>query len=419
MRIAAIGVTVEAMEDSREASYGKYCRGMDSKCLRRKSVTVRTLFLAGLIALQVPVASRSEPLGNVANLGISNVFLIMLENHDWSTISGSPNCPFINKTLLPRASLANQYFTPPDNHPSEPNYIWLVSGTNFGIRDDHSPATNQKNTTNHLAYLLDQAGVSWRTYQEDITGTDIPLVNHYPYAVRHNPFMFFKNITTNLSYVTNHVRPFSELSGDLADNSVAHFNFISPNVTNDMHDGVGGISSRILGDSWLSRHVPAILKSAAFTNGGVLFIAWDEGSLGTSTGESDGPLGLIVLSPMAKGRGYISSLHYTHSSTLRTFQDILGVHPYLGDARNATDLSDLFFSLPRITDVVLSPTGGYGVSSRDAWIGRTHHLQFSEDLAPDSWHTVVTQVATQSTLQFTTPVFPEQTMGFYRLLVDP
>ena len=402
-----------------DSAFGNCAGNTKSKRLRRRLAAGAWLLVACLVAFQLPLRARGESLGNFANLGISNVFLIMMENHDWSTISGSPNCPFINSTLLPKASLATQYFTPPDNHPSEPNYIWLVSGTNFGIRDDHSPATNQRNTTNHLAYLLDRAGVSWRTYQEDISGRDIPLVNNYPYAVRHNPFMFFKNITTNLSYVTNHVRPFNELSGDLSDNSVAHFNFISPNVTNDMHDSVGGISTRILGDAWLSRHVPEILKSSAFTNGGVLFIAWDEGSLGTATGESDGPLGLIVLSPMAKGRGYISTLHYTHSSTLRTFQDILGVRPYLGDAKNATDLSDLFFSPPRITGVAFAPTGGYGISAGNAWIGRTHHLQFSGDLALDFWQTITTQVATKSTLQFTTPALPEQAMGFYRLLVQP
>src|ERR1700733_11582766 len=33
--------------------------------------------------------------------GIQTVFLIMLENHSWSTISTSDNAPYINKTLIP------------------------------------------------------------------------------------------------------------------------------------------------------------------------------------------------------------------------------------------------------------------------------------------------------------------------------
>ena len=42
--------------------------------------------------------------------------------------------------------------------------------------------------------------------------------------------------------------------------------------------------------------------------------------------------------------GYAGAVHYTHSSTLRTLQEIFGVTPFLADAANATDLSDLFLA---------------------------------------------------------------------------
>jgi len=35
-------------------------------------------------------------------------------------------------------------------------------------------------------------------------------------------------------------------------------------------------------------------------------------------------------------------LNYSHSSDLRTWQNVFHVGPYLGDAANAVDLSDLF-----------------------------------------------------------------------------
>jgi hypothetical protein len=35
-------------------------------------------------------------------------------------------------------------------------------------------------------------------------------------------------------------------------------------------------------------------------------------------------------------------VNFTHSSDLRTWQNVFHVGPYLGDAANATDLSDLF-----------------------------------------------------------------------------
>src|SRR4051812_880364 len=255
--------------------------------------------------------------------GIKTVFIIMMENHDWSTILGSPNCPYINNTLLPQASYCSQYTTPPGNHPSEPNYLWLVAGTSFGIQNDNPPSVNHLSSTNNLFTQLDRAGITWKTYQEDISGTNIPEVNNGEYAVRHNPFVFFDSVRTNLSYCTSHVRPYTELGPDLSNNAVSRFNFITPNVTNDMHDlAPGGVSTRIQGDNWLAREVPKILGSQAYSNGGALFITWDEGA-----GTSDGPIGMIVLSGRAKGGGFISAAPRDHSSTLRTFQNIFGLRP--------------------------------------------------------------------------------------------
>src|SRR5262249_9698753 len=90
------------------------------------------------------------------------------------------------------------------------------------------------------------------------------------------------------------------------------------------------------GDNWLAANVPMILNSAAYQNNGLLIITWDE------AGSGDGPIGLIVLSPLGKGGGFNNWLPSTPSSTLRTFEKIFGVTPFLGDAANALDLSDLF-----------------------------------------------------------------------------
>ena len=109
-----------------------------------------------------------------------------------------------------------------------------------------------------------------------------------------------------------------------------------------MHNSVGcdTLDEVKNGDTWLSEQVPMILASSAYQQGGVLFITWDEAD------DDDQPIGMIVLSPLAKGDGYTNSIHYTHSSTLRTVQEIFNITPFLGDAANATDLSDLFTKFP-------------------------------------------------------------------------
>lgn len=122
----------------------------------------------------------------------------------------------------------------------------------------------------------------------------------------------------------------------------ARYNFIIPNLCHDMHDSLGCPSSDSVksGDTWLAHEAPKILDSEAYKQGGGLFISWDEGEGG------DGPIGMIVLSPHAKGAGYSNTIRYTHSSLLRTLQEIFGVGPLLGDAARAQDLRDLFQSFP-------------------------------------------------------------------------
>ena len=146
------------------------------------------------------------------------------------------------------------------------------------------------------------------------------------YAVKHNPFVYFDDVTDGgnpaSAHCIAHVRPYSQFESDLQQNQVARYNFITPNLCHDMHD-----CSVATGDAWLSIEVPKILGSAAYQHG-VLFITFDESETG------DGPIALMALSPFAKP-GYSNSLSYTHSSALRTLQDIFGVRPLLGDAVNA------------------------------------------------------------------------------------
>jgi hypothetical protein len=65
---------------------------------------------------------------------IKTVWVIVMENQNWSSIKGNKSAPYMNQTLLPMASRAEQYFNPPDNHPGLPNYLWIEAGTNFGTR---------------------------------------------------------------------------------------------------------------------------------------------------------------------------------------------------------------------------------------------------------------------------------------------
>ena len=277
---------------------------------------------------------------------IQTVFVVLMENHNWSTIKGNPSAPYINGTLLPMGSHAEGYVNVPGIHPSEPNYLWLEAGTNFGVTNDGAPSSNHQSTKSHLSTQLDAAGISWRAYAEGIDGTSCPLSASGKYAPKHVPFVFFDDVTNGDSKTSAtciaHVRPYDELASDLTHGTVARYNFITPDLCNDMHDSSGCATTNAVknGDTWLSQELPKIFASSAYKKGGAVFVTWDESEGG------DFPIGMIVLSPHAKGHGYSNTIAYSHSSTLRTMQEIFGVGPLLRGAAKATSLGDLFTAYP-------------------------------------------------------------------------
>ncbi|MGA2536377.1 MAG: alkaline phosphatase family protein [Terracidiphilus sp.] len=282
------------------------------------------------------------------------VFLIVMENHNWSGsggVSGSSEAPYINQTLVPMAAVAKEYFNPPGNHPSLPNYLWMEAGQNFGVHADGLPSEYHQSTHAHLSELLQNAGIPWRAYEESISGTVCPLEPEGPvdpegneiYQPRHFPQIFFEDMTNGESltspYCIQHARPFSELPADLKSGNIGRYNFVTPNMCQDGHDPCDGNAIAHI-DTWLKDNLPAILNSAQYKAGQVVvFITADEAENG------DGPIPFLALGEGVK-RGYKNEIYYTHSSLLRTLEEIFKVSPMLGGAATATDLRDLFSVLP-------------------------------------------------------------------------
>jgi len=308
-------------------------------------ILVIILAFVTMPAVRLGSAQSNDSLGASNGLHhIKTVFVIIMENHNWTgagrvnSIRGNPAAPYINYTLIPMASHANNYWNPPHLHPSLPNYIWLEAGSSLGLTGPIvSPEAHRQSTHEHLTYLLEKAGLSWRAYGERLDGRSCPVTRW------HTPFEFFDDVTNNMDpHSANciaHLRPFSEMKDDLENFRSARYNFIEPSLCDDMHNdcGEGQIAG---GDDWLALNVPIILRSTAYRSGGALFIVWDEASVG------DGPIPMIVLSPFAKGNGYSNNIHYTHGSTLRTIQEIFGVGPLMRDAAKEEDLRDLFTTFP-------------------------------------------------------------------------
>src|SRR5205807_6307389 len=256
---------------------------------------------------------------------------------------------------------------------SLPQYLWLESGTNWGVTSDSSdPSAHHFATTNHFVIQLQNAGISWKAYEESITGTTCPTASSGMYAGFHNPFVYFDDIYLDPANCTNHIRPYTELARDLTNNTVARYNFITPNLCDDMHGSAScPPGNRIQqGDTWLSAEIPRIMASQAYRNNGAIIITWDEGTANVA-----GPFATMVLSPWAK-TGYTMSNRLDHTATFRTLQEIFQV-PLLYAAKTGTNLSDLFKPAIELTDASFSSTVGFQFAVSGLTPRKTNYVQFT------------------------------------------
>jgi hypothetical protein len=104
--------------------------------MKRKS-EVLWILLAAATVLTTGIVHADEGQGQGGGFRrLDHVFLIIMENQTNTDILGNPSAPFIN-AYAKVANQATDYFAV--GHPSAPNYLELVGGSNFGITNDYWP----------------------------------------------------------------------------------------------------------------------------------------------------------------------------------------------------------------------------------------------------------------------------------------
>jgi len=352
--------------------------------IRRKAALLASVATGVLCLPQTSPANPPQAIGPI--------FVIAMENHNFTQpgtqmspqqILGNAAAPYINSLLTPgnanaaQVSYATAYYNAGTGvHPSEPNYVWAEAGTDFGVHTDADPGIGNVFDAPHLTAQLNTAGIPWKNYQEDVQLAPSPLISasgtngpvnpyngstQYNYAPKHNPMAFFTD--TQLQ----NVYPLAQLFDDLNSNSVRRYNWFTPDQLNDAHSTLtggftyngthytGDSANIAQGDNFLSLVVPQIMASQAYQNNGVIIIWWDETEGGDDASRT---LMEAVISPLAKGNAYSSSVVMSHSSDVKTMEEIFrlpnvnnpipagetnnfGDHNYVA---TSNDLSDLFVS---------------------------------------------------------------------------
>lgn len=280
---------------------------------------------------------------------IQHVIVIAMENHDETSIIGSTNAPYINGTLIPDYASASNFVDRLDlSIPSEPHYVYMEAGTNafqdYTFLTDAAPsATNSTSSTAHLSTQLDTAGKSWISYQEglDATSGACPINSSAFYQPKHDPFIFFQDVSGNPPAADNarcaaHHKTFDALWTDLSSGNLPAYAFVTPDLCHDMHGQAGCPNPNLVqsGDDWLSQHMPDFITYANSHDAAILVI-WDEG-------ESTPNIPFIAIGPHAK-KGYVSNVEVDHGSLVKSVERIFGL-PVLDTVTTVNDFSDFFES---------------------------------------------------------------------------
>lgn len=265
-----------------------------------------------------------------------HVVIVIEENRTFSQIIGDlVNAPYINSLVNSGVKMGAMFAI---EHPSQPNYLQLFSGSNQGVLDDNlppnfsiTPTGTYPFTTPNLGAEIIAAGFSFAGFCEELESAGAgdwadydPHTATNPgitYRRKHNPWANWvaKLLPLPANQVTGSVnRAFTQFPTNFA--LLPTVSFVVPNQLHDMHDG-----SRKQGDDWLAANLNAYAVWAR-TNNSLLIITWDEDDY-----KLDNKIPTVLYGANLRN-GTVVGGTWTHHNMLRTIEDMYGTATHAGSA---------------------------------------------------------------------------------------
>jgi hypothetical protein len=277
--------------------------------------------------------------------GYDHVFVIMMENSDYSQVTAADNgMPYFHSLMDKGTSMSNYHAV---YHPSDENYLAIAGGDTAATGAVYWP--NIKDPGRNLGDELEANGKSWKAYEQGMgvpCNDDPSTVHTYDsyYAPDDAPFINYTDISGNHARCQAHLVDTSQLTTDLAAaGTTPAFSWIA---ADDYYDGEasgnGNATSRRVQDGWFKQTIDPILASPAWTTQkSLLILTWDEDN--PVIGDPDNHVATLVLGSQGSvPAGRTSATRYDHYSTARTVEDALGIASFTANDRYATPLNNAF-----------------------------------------------------------------------------
>ncbi len=289
----------------------------------------------------------------------SHVFLVVLENYSYSTVTNSADSTNYMPWLISQGNAyghATAYTT--NSSGSLLAYLWLSSGSCHGDQliypnNDCTlpPGTHSFGCTggsclypitdDNIYREMISRGISWKLYAESIpyvgfmgdSGSD-PGTPYYPYDDHHNAPKWYSDIIDSPAQQQNMV-PFTQFTADFAAHQFPYYSFVIPNNLHNAHNGTPAEA-----DAWLQSNIGPLLNEHYFQTcgDGLLIITWDNADL-----DATGLVYTAVIGPRVIPHS-VSNTPYMHENTLRTILDALGITTRPGASATVSGMTDFFYT---------------------------------------------------------------------------
>jgi acid phosphatase len=281
------------------------------------------------------------------------VVIIVLENGDYEAAAKDKNLAAL---AAQGASFSNFHAL---FHPSYPNYLAMVAGTDFGIHHrGRFLADRQVDFPNDAAHKtiadrLIASGLDFKNYAEELPEGDCPFriddqhvanSKKGDYARKHVPLLSFREVQEK--WCDRVVRVDSAKGNSLlgiddnffvkdAKAGLVAYSFYSPNMNNDGHN----TNVQVAG-AWVRKFLEQTFTEK-LRKGTLVVVTFDE-----SDHNADNRIFTLLLGDMVKQAEQqdpkVLDRHYTHYNVLRTIEDNFGLAPLAAGDRDATPITDIW-----------------------------------------------------------------------------
>ena len=238
-----------------------------------------------------------------------NMFVIVLENQNYEDVMNQAYFRYLSSR---GRLLSNSHGL---THPSEPNYIGMISGSIKNTFLDTDVTITHRPT---LVDKLEERNRTWISYQENYPavekGVCFTETKSGKYVRKHNPFISFPSITQNPARCSQIV-PATQLYKDLAKGGqLSNFMFYTPNMDNNGHD-----TSLNYAANWLQGFLEPLLVHPSLSS--TMFVVTFD--------ESAAVLGLVdfhqnhiatILLGAGVEPGSVDDTYYNHYALARTLE---------------------------------------------------------------------------------------------------